>query len=116
MLFRSGQISYGLYLFHNFVPAGTVRVARALWHTTPDQLLGAGAVYVFNGAVLVALAALSWHLVEQPLNRLKRYVPYVVGVGARRGAGDAGRGSVGGDAIRPRLWSAAGSPVTADRD
>lgn len=79
-----GQISYGLYLFHNIVfnyyhtqPTYiTMRVWRKassilpfLQTTSVFQLL-----YFFT--LTVALAALSWHLVEKPINSLKDKFSY----------------------------------------
>jgi len=79
-----GQISYGLYLFHNIVfnyyhtqPTFiTMRVWRKassilpFLQTTPVFQL----VYFFT--LTVALAALSWHLIEKPINSLKDKFSY----------------------------------------
>lgn len=67
-----GRISYGFYLYHNFVPnpAHMGRV-RALFHGAPvpgwAQLLGAGVSF----AVALLLAKLSWRYIEQPILRHK---------------------------------------------
>jgi peptidoglycan/LPS O-acetylase OafA/YrhL len=72
-----GRISYGIYLYHEFVPA----LVRLL-----EQGLGVGLYFpaemgvprlVAVAAATVPLAALSWHLFEKPLNGLKSKVPYV---------------------------------------
>lgn len=67
-----GRISYGFYLYHNFVPnpAHLSRV-RALFHGAPVpgwvQLLGVGVSF----AVALLLAKLSWRYIEQPILRRK---------------------------------------------
>jgi len=79
-----GQISYGLYLFHNIVfnyyhtqPTFiTLRIWRKVvsilpfLQTTPVFQLA----YFF--ALTVAMAALSWHLIEKPVNSLKDRFSY----------------------------------------
>jgi peptidoglycan/LPS O-acetylase OafA/YrhL len=70
-----GQISYGLYLFHNLAP----RVVKWLWEVAaltsdypPNAFIGVGAPIV----VTILLASLSWRFYERPINRLKRHIPY----------------------------------------
>lgn len=68
-----GKISYGLYVYHPFMP-------DFLRHLFTQ----AGAVYPANAAVQFALQALvtlvvsslSWFLMEKPVNELKRYFNY----------------------------------------
>jgi peptidoglycan/LPS O-acetylase OafA/YrhL len=58
-----GQISYGLYVFHNFMPSlfiGTKYTPFGKPHST--NLL------VYTVALLLVSTA-SWHLIEQPLNK-----------------------------------------------
>ncbi len=57
-----GRISYGIYLWHQIV------IELLLYVMVPN------AAAAFAGSV--AVAALSWHLIEAPLNGLKRYFPY----------------------------------------
>lgn len=74
-----GQISYGIYLFHNFVynvyhtPA-THFVPR-LWRKLVSWFPFLEATYAFQFAyftvITVGLATLSWYLIEKPINRLK---------------------------------------------
>jgi peptidoglycan/LPS O-acetylase OafA/YrhL len=65
-----GKISYGLYIYHNFVPFFVER----LW-----PVFGLEPEFTTNGYFLVhmtatfLIAALSWHLLEKPLNDLKRH-------------------------------------------
>jgi peptidoglycan/LPS O-acetylase OafA/YrhL len=72
-----GTISYGVYLYHDFVPP-LLRLLRddlRLDIGFPDQLGPVKLLYVV--ALTVPIAALSWHVLERPLNDLKRYFPCV---------------------------------------
>jgi peptidoglycan/LPS O-acetylase OafA/YrhL len=66
-----GTISYGLYVYHIFVPLA----ARALGLPFPEERGVWRVLAVF--VVTVAVASLSWHLYEKPINMLKRRFPYV---------------------------------------
>jgi peptidoglycan/LPS O-acetylase OafA/YrhL len=73
-----GTISYGIYLFHLFVvPVATV-IER---HTGIDLPVpverGPAQLVVVTGAS-IAMAAVSWRVLEGPINSLKRRFPYVV--------------------------------------
>lgn len=64
-----GRISYGIYLFHGFVPHLLARFHAPLpqlWILRFPLLAG----------VTIAVASLSWYLLESPLNGLKRYFTY----------------------------------------
>lgn len=72
-----GQISYGLYLYHNLVPTLDILLIRKM--TTIDYLqwtssaLGQAFVhFVFT----VVLAILSFRFFEQPISNLKKYFEY----------------------------------------
>lgn len=80
---RIGMISYGIYVWHKFVPLMVKGVldschAPQSWH---DLFLLGHAKGVFFGLTSVvtsivlslAVAELSWRLVESPINRFKRY-------------------------------------------
>jgi peptidoglycan/LPS O-acetylase OafA/YrhL len=79
-----GKISYGLYLYHNFVynhfHSGpmhpTVRLLRKIYQYVPDLQ---GSV-TFEALVVVALtvmvASISWHFFEKPINSLKDRYAY----------------------------------------
>ena len=67
-----GRISYGLYVLHNFAPFAVDAAAAGLGLPRPLRWARLGAEVAFT----LAAAALSWHLFEAPLNRLKRFVPY----------------------------------------
>ncbi len=69
-----GRISYGVYLWHlapMFV-LGSIGVPT-------DPLIGRGPITSLIAlAATIAIALVSFHLLEQPINRLKRHVPYVI--------------------------------------
>lgn len=58
-----GRISYGIYLYHLFIAFPLLRVIGLPRHWALATIL------------TLALATLSWLLVEAPLNKLKRLVP-----------------------------------------
>jgi peptidoglycan/LPS O-acetylase OafA/YrhL len=65
-----GTISYGIYVYHNFIPY-LIKLPFA-WPL--NSLL--------EGGIAISVAALSWHFFEGPINNLKRYFKYY---GDRRG-------------------------------
>jgi peptidoglycan/LPS O-acetylase OafA/YrhL len=69
-----GRISYGLYVYHYFAPYVVAKAAPALG---ADVLLQSkpALLATYTGFTLL-VAALSWHLYELPLNRLKRHFSY----------------------------------------
>jgi peptidoglycan/LPS O-acetylase OafA/YrhL len=75
-----GKISYGLYVYHNFMLA-IVLYYLLKWTATPDYRL----VAILSTVTTFATAILSWHLVERPLMQLKnRLTPKAFGVTSRR--------------------------------
>ena len=70
-----GRISYGLYVFHNFVPAGTAAVMRKVG-VMPLDTLSPALLFALNFAVLLVVSSASWHFYESPMNQLKRLFPY----------------------------------------
>jgi peptidoglycan/LPS O-acetylase OafA/YrhL len=73
-----GRVSYGMYLWHVLVLSTLLAHTRWL----APRLVGGSYLVsdLASVAVLltatVAVALVSWHLIEQPFLRLKRYVPY----------------------------------------
>ncbi len=68
-----GRISYGVYLAHGFagaLAATGFALAGLAWPAPEPWRL------IILCGVTVAAAALSWHVLERPLNALKRYAPY----------------------------------------
>jgi len=70
-----GQISYGLYVFHNFAPDVLRRVAGFLGYEPLDVGL---LRFVLSFILTVTVSAASWHSFEKPINRLKSHIPYIV--------------------------------------
>ncbi len=68
-----GRISYGLYLVHGFAGALAATLFFLLGLNWPPR--EPWRLFLLIG-VTVGAAALSWHLVERPINRLKRLVQY----------------------------------------
>jgi peptidoglycan/LPS O-acetylase OafA/YrhL len=77
LLIYLGTISYGIYVYHNFMgdllyhtlnlPQLAMRLRRPFgWMCDSVAMCGA----------TIFIAALSWHCFEAPLNRLKRYFKY----------------------------------------
>ena len=67
-----GKISYGVYVYHPFMPplvAFILLRATGVALAEEELVISAGAA-----ALTVAVAALSWHAMERPINALKRYV------------------------------------------
>lgn len=67
-----GKISYGIYVYHAFMSP----LKQWVWleFGLPDisqSLLNPLILTIMT----IATAMLSWHLIEKPLNRLKRYIP-----------------------------------------
>jgi peptidoglycan/LPS O-acetylase OafA/YrhL len=64
-----GKISYGLYLFHFFIPL----IYNFLKFPKFSNLFLQFAVYSF---ILVIISSISWYLLEKPVNSLKKYFSY----------------------------------------
>jgi len=67
-----GKISYGIYVFHLFIPYLLFRFGLKYYSFT-------GAIFVYAALyflVTIGLSALSWHLYEHPINKLKKYIEY----------------------------------------
>ena len=75
-----GKISYGIYVYHNFIPwlvrclmgAETkypisIKPVLKNWHPAPAMLL------TFEFCFLIAIASISWYGFERPINGLKKY-------------------------------------------
>jgi peptidoglycan/LPS O-acetylase OafA/YrhL len=68
-----GKISYGLYIFHNFMP-GCLRYLSATYNfQIPESSILNLIVLV---GITIVVASASWHLVERPINYLKVYFNY----------------------------------------
>ena len=79
-----GKISYGLYLYHNFiynyfhtpqtsiVLRGLHKIQRIIPSITQNNIFEL--LYFFG--ITVFVATLSWFLIEKPVNQLKKYFTY----------------------------------------
>ncbi|MGA3006276.1 MAG: acyltransferase [Opitutaceae bacterium] len=77
-LLWTGQISYGLYLLHNFSHWWAPRIMRQLTHYRQAYFTHEILHVLYLTALSFAAAALSWYLLERPLNRLKSHFRYSV--------------------------------------
>lgn len=71
-----GRISYGVYLIHLFVPDLLYRLTSPAGLPYPTRNPG---IFLVFSTISIALAAMSWHWYEAPINRLKRRFPYTEG-------------------------------------
>jgi peptidoglycan/LPS O-acetylase OafA/YrhL len=74
-----GQISYGLYAYHNFIYNYYHLEKNTLWwylqRKIPIEYLElinfTPLLFILNFLLLVIVSSVSWHLIENPINRLK---------------------------------------------
>jgi peptidoglycan/LPS O-acetylase OafA/YrhL len=89
-----GRYSYGLYILHSVLPAFYGDwLPGLLLKVTRNQTLANAALVVAEASIALGAAMLSYHFLEQPFLRLKRYFPSFPakprrGVGAADGGGD----------------------------
>lgn len=75
-----GKISYGLYVYHNFIP-WLMRCMRGVEKEYPlpifigkmSWLSGGPVLITVEFVVLIFIASVSWYLYERPINNLKKY-------------------------------------------
>ncbi|MGZ3862608.1 MAG: acyltransferase family protein [Bacteroidia bacterium] len=70
----SGKISYGLYVFHLFVPAF---FWEFLSNKAGMQITNKYTAFIVFYFITFAMAHISWKLMEKPLNDLKSKFPYL---------------------------------------
>ena len=71
----TGKVSYGIYVFHFFIPGITAWICRQLNYPVWEAV-GMPAYLIMNVLTLLILASLSWHIFERPINNLKKLFPY----------------------------------------
>lgn len=67
LLQRVGQVSYGVYLFHNLAPLVAGKLFWFLWDLPADSVLGAILRIISYALVTWGLTQASWRWIEQPL-------------------------------------------------
>jgi peptidoglycan/LPS O-acetylase OafA/YrhL len=71
-----GSISYGLYVYHYFVPDLVGMLERASGLRLGLPITSGFSLMAYVTLLTIPLAAISWHVFEQPINDLKRFFPY----------------------------------------
>lgn len=68
-----GKISYGIYVYHNLTPLALVPLLAlfGIQLQVPSMTN-----FLLSTLLTIAIAALSWHLLELPINNLKRHFSY----------------------------------------
>lgn len=64
-----GKISYGLYLYFNFIPMIFTSLGLP-----PLQNIYVN--FILQSIILIIISTLSWYLIEKPINSLKKYFSY----------------------------------------
>ena len=68
----SGRISYGIYVFHLFMPGLFYTVTQYMKLYTTNKYTLFVLLYLFTFLV----AHISWKLIEKPISKLNKYFPY----------------------------------------
>ena len=71
-----GKISYGLYLYHLFVPDIALQLFPKIEYYNEINALNKYILFFIYFAITFLIAHLSWLIIESPLNRLKAKFPY----------------------------------------
>lgn len=67
-----GRISYGIYLYHLFVPD----LVRYAFFRSGLEMPGEGLRWMMYSLLTLGICVFSWYAVEQPINRLKERFSY----------------------------------------
>jgi peptidoglycan/LPS O-acetylase OafA/YrhL len=81
-----GKISYGIYLIHAFMPEIAHRMVDRFGLSDYGSPL---AIAVFSTVATIVVATISWQVLEQPMNDLKRFFQYAPKVPEPRGNANA---------------------------
>jgi len=68
-----GKITYGIYVYHYFAPLVLVPILARFGYEL--QVPGIRN-FALSGILTIAVASLSWHWIELPINNLKRHFQY----------------------------------------
>ena len=69
-----GTISYGIYIYHAY-PVYVIK-SILVWCELPLEWRFGISGLLMQAALTLLVASLSWHLLEFPIGKLKRYFPY----------------------------------------
>ena len=72
-LLHCGKVSYGIYLYHNFMPPEVRALCQHFHLPFPKQPAWR---FALLGALTIGIATLSWVAFEQPINNLKKRFRY----------------------------------------
>jgi peptidoglycan/LPS O-acetylase OafA/YrhL len=67
-----GRISYGIYVYHPLVRVAVMTAGMKLGIKSP----GRWTIGLFDIALTILIASISWYVLERPMNQLKRKFPY----------------------------------------
>jgi peptidoglycan/LPS O-acetylase OafA/YrhL len=73
-----GKISYGVYVYHLFVP---LLLSKLSFDIAQDPHQNTMTGFIVYTMVTLFIAAISWHVMEKPINDMKRYFATANGVG-----------------------------------
>ena len=73
LVYIIGKISYGIYLYHLFMPPILSRGFHYLGLHYPDLSL---IRFILQTAATLIVAMLSWHFIEKPINNFKKHFEY----------------------------------------
>ena len=71
-----GKISYGIYIFHNFIPTATSELLK-IWGISNYSTAHPYIFFTLNLTVLIGISSLSWHFFEKKINIQKHNFPYL---------------------------------------
>jgi peptidoglycan/LPS O-acetylase OafA/YrhL len=71
-----GKISYGMYLYHAFLPYIINRGLVTYFNWNAEEFFSPLAYFLMSFLIVVLTAWLSWRLIEKPFLGLKKYFNY----------------------------------------
>jgi peptidoglycan/LPS O-acetylase OafA/YrhL len=107
-----GVISYSVYLLHPLI-FDVFRTVRPLHRLNQQPMPIQGLVFAVLALVIIAASALTYYLIEKPMQRLGHWIAgrsrvgYTAGETAGSGEAAAGAGTVGTEAARSTSSSSA---------
>ena len=68
-----GKISYGIYVYHPFMPQLCKQIFSVIGLAYPESPIS---TFLIPTIATLTIASLSWYVLEKPLNDLKRFFTY----------------------------------------